>query len=65
MQVNLNAPRFVPAAFTVSVPPGVTAPLGVTYDPAGEVGSPSQTGLLLMYRDGRFGSEASAVTVTP
>ena len=63
--LTLNAPRFAPAEdfFTISV--GGAKALTVNRNVAGDAASPSQSGLLLMYYDGKTGAEASAITVTP
>jgi hypothetical protein len=63
MQINLNNPRFFAASGSVAA--GGTGALTVNRNAAGDVDSTAQTGLLLMYSDGRFGREADAVTVTP
>lgn len=65
MQINLANPRFFPNAFTVAVPAGGSQAVAVQRNAAGDAVSTSQSGLLLMYRDGRIGREADLVTVTP
>ena len=60
MTYQLNAPRFS-AAKVVSVPVGTSGTLPVTGAPS--PGSPSQTGLLMLWRDGMPGREASIVEV--
>jgi hypothetical protein len=45
--------------------PGGGATLAIASGPAGAVASPSQTGLLLMYRDAKPGAEADPITITP
>lgn len=64
--VTLDNPRFfgqgVPAA---GVPVNGSSNLTVFRFPSGDAASPSQSGLLLMYRDAKNGIEADAVTVTP
>ena len=60
MTYQLNAPRFS-AAKVVSVPVGTSGTLPVTGTPS--PGSPSQTGLLMLWRDGMPGREASIVEV--
>jgi hypothetical protein len=60
MTYQLNAPRFV-AGMGVSVPVGVSGALPVSG--TSSTGSPSQSGLLLMWRDGMPGREASLVGV--
>jgi hypothetical protein len=63
MTVTMDTPRF--AAGDATVPVNGLVNLPVTYLPAGDLASPSQTGLLLMYRDARKGREADAVTIVP
>jgi hypothetical protein len=65
MQINLGNPRFFPGSFALNVPAGGAQAVTVNRNAAGDAVSPSQTGLLMMYRDGRFGREADLVTVTP
>ena len=66
MTYQLDTPRF-----TVTGIPGVSVPingnsnLNISKVPGGDTFSPSQTGLLLMYRDGKTNLEADAITVTP
>jgi subtilisin family serine protease len=66
MTYTAGTPRYfgsgVPAA---GVPVGGSSTLTITAVPVGASASPSQTGLLLMYRDGRTQREADAITVTP
>ncbi len=61
-----SAPRFVAGRGATSMMPvgGVKA-LTVNRNIAGDAASPSQSGLLLMYYDGKKGAEASAIVVTP
>jgi subtilisin family serine protease len=63
MTVKLDTPRFT--AGDVAVPVNGLVNLGVTHNPAGDAASPSQTGLLLMYRDAKKGREADVVTIIP
>jgi minor extracellular serine protease Vpr len=63
MTYTLNAPRFVPSAWALSVPVGGSLNLGVNYNPAGNMYSPSQSGLLLMYGDAREQRESDAIYV--
>jgi len=60
---TLGTPRFfgsgIPAA---GVPAGGSSTLTINSVPGGDVASPSQTGLLLMYRDGKS-NEASPILV--
>jgi hypothetical protein len=60
-----NAPRFQAAEEFFSIPVGGAKALTVNRNAAGDAASPSQSGLLLMYYDGKTGAEASAITVTP
>jgi subtilisin family serine protease len=64
MQVTLGAPRF---GFTdaASVPVNGAGSIAITRNPAGDAASPSQSGLLLMYRNGLAGREADAIPVAP
>jgi hypothetical protein len=66
MTYTPGAPRFtgtgLPAA---GIPAGGEANLTINRIPAGDAGSPAQSGLLLMYRDARSAREADAVTVQP
>ena len=45
--------------------PGGTAPLTIAAVPGGDVASPSQSGLLLLYRDAKVNSEAQVIKVIP
>jgi subtilisin family serine protease len=63
--VTPNALRFVPAASFFTIPIGGAVALPISRNPAGDAASPSQSGLLLMYSDGKTGAEASAITITP
>ena len=65
MTVTLGTPRFSPAAAAATVPINGTVNLPFTRIPAGDAASPSQTGLLLLYRDAKPGAEAQAITITP
>lgn len=58
-------PRYAADPVTLNVPVGGTASVAVTAVPGGDVASPSQTGLLLLYRDAKAKAEASVITVTP
>ena len=60
MTYQLNAPRFTAGA-GVAVPVGVSGAVPVSG--TASTGSPSQSGLLLMWRDGMPGREASLVGV--
>ena len=63
--MTLGTPRFAAAEEFFSIPVGGAKALTVNRDAAGDAASPSQSGLLLMYYDGKTGAEASAITVTP
>jgi len=64
MSYTLTAPRFVSAAGdSLSVPVGFSGTLPVAAGAGGAAGSPSQSGLLLMWQDGMPGREASVVPV--
>jgi subtilisin family serine protease len=58
-----SAPRFATDAGQVVVPVGATVQTSVAALPGGEAASPSQQGLLLMYRDGLKNVEAEAIPV--
>jgi hypothetical protein len=59
-------PRYVGSGIPpTGVPAGGSSTLMVDAVPGGDVASPSQTGLLLMYRDAVPGREADPITVTP
>lgn len=60
-----GTPRYTAGPGTLAVPVGSTADLSVSAVPGGETASPSQSGLLLMYRDAKPGAEASAVLIAP
>ena len=66
MTYTLGTPRYfgsgVPAT---GVPAGGSSTLAISAVAAGDVASPSQTGLLLMYRDARTQREADQITVSP
>jgi subtilisin family serine protease len=61
MLYTLETPRFTSS--DVTVPVNGLVLLGIDRNSAGDAASPSQSGLLLMYRDGRTGREADAITV--
>ncbi|MCY7316141.1 MAG: S8 family serine peptidase [Rubrivivax sp.] len=63
MTYQLSTPKFAAAAIGLGLPVGVSGPLGITAVPGGAAASPSQTGFLLMWRDGMPGREASVVNV--
>lgn len=66
MTYTLGMPRYfgsgIPAA---GVPAGGSSTLAISAITGGDVASPSQSGLLLMYRDGRTQREADQITVSP
>jgi hypothetical protein len=63
MLYTLNTPQFTGGVAPSPVPVGGSSILTVNAVPGGASASPSQSGLLLMYRDGRAGREADAITV--
>ncbi len=73
MKYELDMPQVYPSSMDFTVAPGT--PTGVTIRPnnAGNIfltgpyngNSPSQTGLLVMYTDGKTGQEASSIVVNP
>ncbi len=63
MTYQLSAPKFSAALETFGVPVGSSGPVTVTAPAGGAAASPSQSGLLLMWRDGLPGREASVVNV--
>jgi subtilisin family serine protease len=63
MRYTLSMPRF--AAPDTAVPVNGATNLPVFRNAAGDTASPSQTGILLVYRDARSGMEADLITVTP
>jgi hypothetical protein len=65
MQYELDMPKLFPASAEFTVAPNSTAALSVIPSAPYNGNSPSQTGLLLLYTDGKTGQEASFVTVTP
>jgi hypothetical protein len=65
MQISLGNPRFFPDGSSGTVPQNTPVTLPVIRNAPGDAASPSQSGLLIMYRDARFGREADMVTVTP
>jgi hypothetical protein len=64
MKYELDMPK-VSTSPTVTVAPGTTTNLLVSPNGAYNGKSPSQTGLLLMYTDGKAGQESSSITVVP
>src|SRR5207245_1548487 len=64
MTYTLGTPRFFGSGIpTTGVPAGATSTLMINAVPGGDVASPSQTGLLLMYRDSSTEREASPILV--
>jgi subtilisin family serine protease len=60
-----DTPRYVGSGVPASgVPAGGSSTLNISAVPGGDTASPSQTGLLLMYRDAK-NNEADQITVTP
>ena len=62
MTFTPGAPRFTSAS-SLSVPAHGTSPLTVQAVSGGDKASPSQSGLLLMYRDGKLKSQAETISV--
>jgi len=66
MTYTASTPRFVASGIPgTGVPVGGSSTLNIQAVPGGDFASPSQTGLLLMYRDGRTQREADAISVFP
>jgi hypothetical protein len=69
MTFTLGTPRFATNGGTgfasLIVPKGTSGSIPVTKVPGGDAASPSQSGVLLRYRDAKQGFEADVVTVTP
>jgi hypothetical protein len=64
MTYTLAAPRFVASGVAAAgVPDGGTSTLMIQELAGGDAASPSQTGLLLLYRDGLRKKEASVIRV--
>jgi subtilisin family serine protease len=65
MTFSLATPRFVGSGIPgTGVPAGGTSSLTISEVPGGSLASPSQKGLLLMYRDGKPRREADTLTVS-
>jgi subtilisin family serine protease len=65
MTYTAGAPRYVGSGIPpTGVPAGGSSTLNVSAVPGGDAASPSQTGLLLMYRDGRSQREADPIAVS-
>ena len=66
MTYTPGVPRYVGSGVpSTGVPAGGSSTLAISALPGGDVASPSQSGLLLMYRDARQQREADAIFVTP
>ena len=66
MTYTAGTPRYTGSVIPApGVPAGGSGTLTIQAVPGGDVASPSQTGLLLMYRDARTQREADAITVNP
>lgn len=72
MTYTLDTPRYAASAWSGAVPASSIGALGVAAVPGGDVKSPSQSGLLLLYRDAQGKSrsdaskyEAEAIKVVP
>lgn len=65
MTHTLGQPKYAIVADSLSLPVGAAGGVPVTAVPGGAVASPSQTGFLLMYSDGKTARESDMVTVNP
>ena len=65
MTYTVGAPRYYPDNYAPVVPQGGSSTLNIFALSGGDTASPSQQGLLLMYRDGRQQHEADAIYVNP
>ena len=65
MTYTLATPRYYVDNDAPVVPVGGSTKLSISAMPGGATASPSQTGLLLMYRDAKPKAEASTILVTP
>ncbi|HWV99239.1 MAG TPA: S8 family serine peptidase [Candidatus Acidoferrum sp.] len=64
MAYTLGTPAFsLAGSSSFALPPGARATLGVSDVAGGETASPSQSGLLLLYRDAKANQESQAVTL--
>jgi hypothetical protein len=63
MTYTPSTPRFATSALTTSVPVRGHASLNVQAVPGGDTASPSQTGLLLLFRDAEPREEAATLTI--
>ena len=64
MQYELDSPRYFPNTYSVAVPAGSSLPVSVNPNSAYNGKSQSQTGMLLMYSDGKT-PEADLIAVYP
>jgi len=66
MTYTAGTPRYVGSGIPATgVPAGGASTMTITATPGGAVASPSEKGLLLMYRDARTQRQADAITVSP
>ena len=66
MTYTPSTPRFTASGIPpTGVPVGGSSTLNIQAVPGGDVASPSQQGILLMYRDARTQREADAIFVSP
>lgn len=66
MTYTAGVPRFVGSGIPgTGVPAGGSSTMTIQSVPGGDTASPSQTGLLLLYRDGKPKAEADTITVIP
>jgi hypothetical protein len=65
MTYTVGVPRFYTAAASYTVPAGGSLALLVEASLDGETASPSQSGLLFLYRDAMPGAEADTLLVNP
>ena len=63
MTYTLGTPRY--SSTSVTLAPGASTNLAVTAAPGGALASPSQTGLLLLYTNGKKGRESDVITIQP
>jgi hypothetical protein len=64
MTYTAGSPRFYPDSYAFVVPQGGSSLINIFALPGGDTASPSQQGLLLLYRDARQQREANAIIVT-
>ncbi len=65
MTYTAGTPRYYPDNYAPVVPQGGNTTLNIFATPGGDTASPSQLGLLLMYRDARQQREADAIFINP